>query len=119
MEGGGRVFVATQLGVGVAEHAVRGGLVIIRGDRALAPRYGVLELVPGEGQGAQPDQRVGVFGGFCQGLIKDAVGAGVVTRVAGFARSLEICQAKLGGALLIARVLAQALLKLADLAVRS
>ena len=52
------------------------------------------------------------------GLIEDAVGAGVVARVAGFARSLEIGQAELRGALLIARLLAQAVLQLANLAVR-
>src|SRR5260370_23123154 len=52
-----------------------------------------------------------------EGLSEDAVGARVVARITRLARALEIRQAKLGGALLVGGLLAQALLERADLAV--
>ena len=98
LERGDGVVVAAELGVGVAEDAVAGGLVLVGRDRALAPVDRVLELVAGQRQRAEADQRVGVVGRLGERLVEDAVGAGVVARIARFASALQVGQAELRGA---------------------
>src|SRR5205823_13010589 len=102
---------------GVANHREAGGRVRVAGDGLLAPGQGVLELVSGEGQAAQPDQRVGVRRRLQQGLVQDAISTAEEARIAGLAGALEVGQAELGGALLVGGVLAQAVLKNTDLAI--
>jgi hypothetical protein len=112
-----RLVVAAELRVCVAEDTVARRLVLVAGDGPLAPVHGVLKLVAGQGERAQADQRVGVFGRQGQRLLQDALGARVVRRVTRFASALQVGQAEQGRAALVAAILAQALLQGADLAI--